>query len=411
MYELCVVGASWGGLRAVGALLDGLPERLELAFVVAQHRGTDSVPGGLEDLLRSRTRYPVEEADDKQPIESGHVYIAPPDYHLLVDGRSLALSVDERVNYARPSIDVLFESAADAYRERLIGIVLTGANHDGAAGLARIKQRGGVAIVQDPAEAEAPAMPAAALAATEADAVLPLAEIGRFLHGLCAPVGAPGSAGRARERDCAAAPRANILLVDDRHENLVALEAILEPLGHELVLAHSGDEALAALLRRDFAVILLDVQMPGIDGFATAELIKQRARTRHVPIIFLTAISKDEQHVFRGYSAGAVDYLFKPFNPDVLRSKVTVFVELWEKTELLREHEERLREEELAEATRQSEERYRRLAEAMPQIVWTAERGGRDHVRQRPLVRLHGPAARPRASPGSRPSTPPTCRR
>jgi PAS domain S-box-containing protein len=170
--------------------------------------------------------------------------------------------------------------------------------------------------------------------------------------------------------------RASVLLVDDRRENLVALQAILEPLGHELVLAGSGEDALRALLQRDVAVILLDVQMPGLDGFATAELIKRRERTRYIPIIFLTAISKDEQQVFQGYSAGAVDYLLKPFEPDVLRSKVAVFVELWEKNEQLRDAEERLRREEIAAATRVSEERYRTLAEAMPQIVWTSDRAG-----------------------------------
>jgi two-component system chemotaxis response regulator CheB len=188
MYELVVIGASWGGLRAVGRLLDGLPERLDVAFAVAQHRGAESRPGGLEELLQLHTPYAVREAGDKDPIEPGHVYVAPPDYHLLVEPGSFALSVDERVNYARPSIDVLFESASEAYRERLIGIVLTGANEDGAAGLALIKRRGGVAIVQDPLEAEAPAMPSAAIAAlsaTAADAVLPLAEIGPFVHGLC----------------------------------------------------------------------------------------------------------------------------------------------------------------------------------------------------------------------------------
>ena len=109
-----------------------------------------------------------------------------------------------------------------------------------------------------------------------------------------------------------------LLLVDDVEENLVALEAILEPLGQRLVKARSGDEALRALLDREFACILLDVQMPGLDGFETAELIKQRERSRHIPIIFLTAISKEERHVFRGYTAGAVDYLFKPFDPEVL---------------------------------------------------------------------------------------------
>ena len=110
--------------------------------------------------------------------------------------------------------------------------------------------------------------------------------------------------------------RAKLLLVDDRPENLLALEALLEPLGQELVRAGSGEEALRHLLQEEFAAILLDVQMPGMDGFQTAELIKRRERTRHVPIIFLTAISKDAEHIFRGYEAGAVDYLMKPFEPE-----------------------------------------------------------------------------------------------
>jgi PAS domain S-box-containing protein len=171
--------------------------------------------------------------------------------------------------------------------------------------------------------------------------------------------------------------RVNVLLVDDRHENLVALAAILEPLGERLIFAHSGEEALRQLLRHDVAVILLDVQMPGLDGFETAGLIKQRERTEAIPIIFLTAISKEEQHVFRGYSAGAVDYLFKPFNADVLRSKVAAFVELHRKTEQLREQAERLAQQELAQVRRESEERYRQLADAMPQIVWTASPDGK----------------------------------
>jgi PAS domain S-box-containing protein len=164
----------------------------------------------------------------------------------------------------------------------------------------------------------------------------------------------------------------SILLVDDRSENLLALEAILEPLGHRLVSAVSGEEALAHLLREEFAVILLDVQMPGLDGFETAELIKSRERTRHVPIVFLTAISKDRKHVFRGYETGAVDYIFKPFDADILRSKVSAFVELHEKRRELAHHEEQLRRREVAELKRESEERYHSLADAMPQIVWTA---------------------------------------
>jgi PAS domain S-box-containing protein len=136
---------------------------------------------------------------------------------------------------------------------------------------------------------------------------------------------------------------AAILLVDDREDNLLALEAVLSPTGCRLVSARSGDEALRALLKDDFAVILLDVQMPGLDGFQTAELIRARERSRSVPIIFVTAISKEPHNVFRGYEAGAVDYLFKPVDPVVLRSKVEVFVESHERGRALAEREELLR--------------------------------------------------------------------
>jgi PAS domain S-box-containing protein len=178
----------------------------------------------------------------------------------------------------------------------------------------------------------------------------------------------------------------NVLLVDDRPENLLALEAILEPLGQNLLYAHSGEEALRHLLHHDVAVILLDVQMPVLDGFDTAKLIKQRERTKHIPIIFVTAISKDDEHVFRGYSSGAVDYVFKPFSPEVLRSKVSVFIDLHEKTEQLQQQAEQLKERELAELRRESEERYRFLAEAQPDQIWTAMPNGElDYVNQRVL--------------------------
>ena len=139
-----------------------------------------------------------------------------------------------------------------------------------------------------------------------------------------------------------------ILLVDDRPENLLALEAILEPLGQLLVRANTGAEALKRVLETEFAVILLDVQMPGMNGFEVAEIIKSREKSRTIPIIFLSAISKEDAYVFKGYSMGAVDYVFKPFNPDVLRSKVAVFVDLFLKqgeiqrqADLLRESQKR----------------------------------------------------------------------
>jgi CheY-like chemotaxis protein len=137
---------------------------------------------------------------------------------------------------------------------------------------------------------------------------------------------------------------ARILLVDDRPDNLLALEAILASLGQTLVRASSGEEALKALLADDYAVILLDVQMPGMDGFETAAHIKRRERTRDIPIIFLTAINREPQHAFRGYSTGAVDYLAKPFDPWVLRAKVAVFVDLHRKNRQLRRQAELLAE-------------------------------------------------------------------
>jgi two-component system, chemotaxis family, protein-glutamate methylesterase/glutaminase len=186
-YELIVIGASWGGLHAVGEILAALPADTDAAVVVAQHRRENTVDGGLAGLLQVRATLPVADVDDKAPIERGQVYLAPPDYHLLIEQGYFSLSKEPHVHYARPSIDVLFQSAADAYRERVIGVILTGANADGAHGLAEVKRRGGVAVVQDPGTAERREMPAAALAMTAADAVLPLSEIGPFLYGLVCP--------------------------------------------------------------------------------------------------------------------------------------------------------------------------------------------------------------------------------
>jgi two-component system chemotaxis response regulator CheB len=183
--ELIVIGTSWGGLAALRRLLAGVPDELDVPIAIAQHRSADSLAGGLEGLLQQVVARRVREAADKDPIERSHVYLAPPDYHLLVERGSFALSTDERVQFARPSIDVLFESAADAYGETVVGVILTGANRDGAAGLRRIAERGGTAIVQDPDTAEQREMPDAALDAANAT-VLPLEEIGPHLATLCA---------------------------------------------------------------------------------------------------------------------------------------------------------------------------------------------------------------------------------
>ncbi len=182
--KLIVVGTSTGGLNALQVLLPALPQELRCAVVVVQHRGKE--PGSqLRDFLQRSSPLPVKEPEDKEPITGGQIYLAPRDYHLLVERGNFALSTDAPVLFARPSIDVLFESAADAYGEKVIGVILTGANADGARGLAKIKSAGGTAVVQEPASAQAPAMPEAAIAAGQIDRVLPLKEIGLFLSGVC----------------------------------------------------------------------------------------------------------------------------------------------------------------------------------------------------------------------------------
>jgi PAS domain S-box-containing protein len=171
-------------------------------------------------------------------------------------------------------------------------------------------------------------------------------------------------------------PRASILIVDDHPPNLVALEAILAPLGHELVMARSGEQALREILQREFALILLDVQMADMNGFETAGFIKQHPRSRHIPIIFITAVNRDAAHVFRGYSQGAVDYLVKPFDADILRSKAAVFIELYVRGEKLKAQERLLHEREREAFKRKSQERYRHLLDSLPQCIWAADAAG-----------------------------------
>lgn len=182
-YEIVVVGTSLGGLTALEVLLKGLPRDFELPIVVVQHRDKRS-DGTLGSLLSRHSALSVFDAEDKMPIERGNVYLAPSNYHLLVERGSLSLSCEGPVLFARPSIDVMFESAAEAYGCRTVGVIMTGASADGACGLAAIKQRGGFTIVQDPDTAEARAMPMAALAAVKADRTLALQEIGPYLAGL-----------------------------------------------------------------------------------------------------------------------------------------------------------------------------------------------------------------------------------
>jgi two-component system chemotaxis response regulator CheB len=182
-YAIVVVGTSWGGLDALRVLLAGLPPGFDIPMTVVQHRHKDS-DAMLARVVQRYTTLRVCEVEDKQPVESGHVYIAPANYHLFVEEGHFALSVDAPVRYSRPSIDVSLTSAADAYAHRAVGVILTGSNADGARGLRHLADRGGLAVVQEPGSAEAPAMPEAAMSAVPTARVFTLERIAAFLGAL-----------------------------------------------------------------------------------------------------------------------------------------------------------------------------------------------------------------------------------
>jgi two-component system, chemotaxis family, protein-glutamate methylesterase/glutaminase len=187
-YDIVVVGTSWGGLAALRTLVGGLPDSFQMAVTLVQHRHRDS-DHLLRTLLQERSTLRVFEVEDKMPLEHGHIYVAPPNYHTLIEPGYFSLSTDAPVRFSRPSIDVTFSSAADSYAHRTVGIVLTGANEDGAEGLRRISDRGGFAIVQDPESAESRPMPEAARRAVPRARVMTLEGIAEFLAAL--PAGLP----------------------------------------------------------------------------------------------------------------------------------------------------------------------------------------------------------------------------
>lgn len=185
MIRIVAIGGSWGGFRALTKILAALPAWFESPVVVVQHRKAGA-GGSLTESLAAHCALPVVEPMDKASISPGQVYVAPADYHLLVEHGAFALSIDEPHSYSRPSIDILFESVAHAYGAEAVGVLLTGASEDGANGLSAIRRRGGIGIVQDPTTAERRTMPEAGIAAGGAHQVLALEEIAPFLVNLCA---------------------------------------------------------------------------------------------------------------------------------------------------------------------------------------------------------------------------------
>ena len=180
-HEAIVIGVSSGGMTALKFIFSALPAAFSLPIIIVQHINAHSDNEWIK-LLNNKSQLTFKEADEKEKIENGNVYIAPANYHLLIElDKTFSLTIDEHVNFARPSIDVLFESAAEAYTNKLIGIVLTGSNNDGAKGIKRIKELGGMAIIQDPKTAESSTMPESAIAAVQPDYILSLEKIVQLL--------------------------------------------------------------------------------------------------------------------------------------------------------------------------------------------------------------------------------------
>ena len=183
-YEAIVIGTSAGGFMALSTLLENIPADYRLPIIVVQHRAKDSHEL-FEEVLQRKCNIKIKQSDEKEKIHSGNVYIAPPDYHLLVEAdRTFSLSSESPVQFSRPSIDVLFESAALVYQKKLVGIILTGSNHDGAAGITTIRRMGGLTIAQDPAEAQYSLMTQASIDTNSVNHIWSLAEIRDFLEKL-----------------------------------------------------------------------------------------------------------------------------------------------------------------------------------------------------------------------------------
>ena len=176
-YELVAIGTSWGGLRALGRILSGLPKDFPIPIVIVQHRSADSPRDAMSAVLASGSSLPVRDIEDKDAIEPGNVYLAPADYHLIVEPGHFALSTEAGVDFARPSVDVMLETAADSYAKSLVAVILTGLNADGSQGLVAVKRHGGHVIAQHPDSAERPGMPTAAIETGLVDETLPLADI------------------------------------------------------------------------------------------------------------------------------------------------------------------------------------------------------------------------------------------
>ena len=328
---IILIGGSAGSIEVIIKLIPFIPADFPHTIVVVIHRKA-TVEYHLEDVLNRKSKIRVFEIQDKMQLEKNKMYLVPGDYHLLVDKTGLlCLDVSEKVNYSRPSIDVTFESFAKAFGNRLIGILLSGANSDGAIGLKKIKEAGGLSIVQSPESATVATMPMAAISLFFPDLIADTVKICNFINDISLKSIEQVIIGIKKGEEIDDNLPA-ILLVDDLDDNLFTLNAILKSEPYIIHKTTSGKQAIEMAMKTAYDCIILDVQMPEMDGFEVAKRLSQQEETKHIPIIFLSALGSDKEKVIQGIESGAIDFLGKPPDPALLKAKLRLCIKISSKT-------------------------------------------------------------------------------
>ncbi len=322
-----IFGGSAGSIEVIMNIFPFIPEDYPFAIVVVLHR-KNTVEHHLEDVLSRKAKIPVIEIQDKMQLKPANIYIAPGDYHLLVDHTGLCtLDYSEKVNYSRPSIDVTFDCFANAFGNRCIGILLSGANSDGAESLKNIQDHGGLTIVQSPESAAVATMPMAAINLFNPHVIADISEIaGMLLEAAKYPISHYINQIKHGYELNNSLP--TILIVDDLEDNLFSLNAVLKFEGYIIHKANSGPLALEMASKIQYDCIILDVQMPEMDGFEVANILGKNEFTKNIPIIFLSALGSDKEKVLQGMDSGAIDFLAKPVDPPLIKAKLKLCIKL-----------------------------------------------------------------------------------
>jgi chemotaxis response regulator CheB len=308
--DIIVLGGSAGAVRAVQALLRDLPRTLPASLFIALHRAF--IPKGDDAFMRILARgtpLVTGPAQDQQRFQAGHAYLARVDCHLVLENGVMRLEPGPKEQHCRPCIDVLFKSAAVTYGRRVIGVLLSGMSSDGTAGLWQIKKRGGVAIVQDPADAECRVMPASAVANVALDFVLPVSDIGAKLVELSAPPS--GEAGRGLPR---------ILIVEDESVIATNLQRSLTQMAYDVIdWVPTGEAAIELVEREHPDLILMDIHLAGaLSGIDTARWIWERLQ---IPIVYCTAHA-DLETLRAVQTTESYGYVVKPFQSGAVRAAI-----------------------------------------------------------------------------------------